>query len=108
MSSRVRIQPVTRRDECHRMGRVNVNYQIKGSFSYDLEQIKKEVNKLYTEGKLSHKRTETSYVREWFAHNWLYSHGLFKSHTKDVDLNDDEQWYRLLIYDLIFLWRKKK
>lgn len=36
-------------------------------------------------------------VNEWKAHNLLYNLGLFKSHTKDVDIND-EPWYRRFCY----------
>lgn len=32
-------------------------------------------------------RSKKSLKREWALHNLLYSWGLFKSHTKDVDLN---------------------
>ena len=85
-----------------------MNYQVKDSFLYDGKAICEEVDKLLAEGKLSPTRSKMSYVREWEAHNWLYRHGMFKSHTKDVDLNDDEKWYRLLAYNLIFLWRKRK
>ena len=33
------------------------------------------------------KRTAKSLINEWFAHNVLYNLHLFRSHTKDVDLN---------------------
>ena len=33
------------------------------------------------------KRTDKSLIREWRTHNILYSLHLFRSHTKDVDLN---------------------
>ena len=47
------------------------------------------------------KRTVNSWLREWKAHNRLYRLGLFKSHTKDCDLEENEKWYRLLIYQII-------
>lgn len=43
-------------------------------------------------------RSVASYVHEWRAHNFLYNHNLWKSHTKDVDLNCDEPVYRRIIY----------
>lgn len=33
-------------------------------------------------------RSVNSYVREWKGHNNLYNLGLFKTHTKDVDLEE--------------------
>ena len=33
------------------------------------------------------KRSRRSMRREWTTHNGLYSLGLFRSHTKDVDIN---------------------
>ena len=32
------------------------------------------------------KRSDKSLIREWRAHNLLYKLGLYRSHTKDVDL----------------------
>ena len=46
-------------------------------------------------------RDKKSYIREWVAHNRLYKLGLFKSHTKDVDMEEPIKWYYELIYWLI-------
>ena len=48
------------------------------------------------------KRSMRSYKYEWFAHSFLYRLGLFKKHTKDVDLNDDESLFRRIIYAIIY------
>lgn len=56
----------------------------------------------YNNNKLSHKRSIKSYVKEWHAHNVLYYMGLFRSHTADVDLNDDETKFRLFIYNILW------
>ena len=34
-------------------------------------------------------RTKSSYVIEWKAHNRLYNLGIARSHTKDVDLEEN-------------------
>ena len=47
------------------------------------------------------KRFITSWVKEWTAHNRLYRLGLFRSHTRDCDLEENEKWYRLLIYEIL-------
>lgn len=44
------------------------------------------------------KRSMNSWVREWKAHNRLYKMGLFKEHTIDCDLEENEKWYRLIAY----------
>lgn len=49
-------------------------------------------------------RTSLSYYREWKAHNTLYKLGLFKSHTKDVDLNIDEKLSKRICYFIISLF----
>jgi len=47
------------------------------------------------------KRSLDSWLREWKAHNRLYRLGLFRSHTKDCDLNEEEKWWRLLAYSIL-------
>lgn len=51
--------------------------------------------------KLPQTRTFESYVREWKGHNNLYKLHLFRSHTKDVDLEEPSKWYLELIWWLI-------
>lgn len=46
-------------------------------------------------------RSIKSYLREWRAHNRLYKLGLFRRHTKDVDLNVKESMFRRFIYFFI-------
>ena len=40
--------------------------------------------------KLPVTRSVNSYIREWRGHNKLYKLGLFKSRTKDVDLEENQ------------------
>lgn len=47
------------------------------------------------------KRSLDSWIREWKAHNRLYRLGLFRSHTKDCDLNEDEKFWRVFFYRII-------
>lgn len=47
------------------------------------------------------KRSESSMVREWRAHNHLYFLGIAKSHTRDVDLDTDQPWWMSVLYFLI-------
>ena len=48
--------------------------------------------------KLPVTRTTNSYVREWKGHNNLYNLGLFTSHTKDVDLEENISIFKEIIW----------
>lgn len=47
------------------------------------------------------KRDIYSWIKEWKAHNRLYKLGLYRSHTVDCDLTENEAWWRLMIYSII-------
>lgn len=53
-----------------------------------------------------YKRSEESWIKEWRAHNRLYRMRMFVKHTKDVDLEENENIIRLLAYQI--LGREKK
>lgn len=53
-----------------------------------------------------YKRSEESWIKEWRAHNRLYRMSMFVKHTKDVDLEENENIIRLLAYQI--LGREKK
>lgn len=40
-------------------------------------------------------------IREWRSHNLLYTLGLFRTHTEDVDLNTDNPWYLKVAYAVV-------
>lgn len=81
----------------------NLNLHIKDSFMVrDVNHIRELVIAYYHAGKLGKSRSVQSYVVEWHVHNVLFFMGLFKSHTADVDLNDDESKFRRFIYRLIW------
>lgn len=47
------------------------------------------------------RRSERSLEREWAVHNLLYSLGLFRSRTKDCDLDWPQKWPIRAAYDVI-------
>ena len=49
------------------------------------------------------KRTDKSLIREWRTHNILYSLHLFRSHTKDVDLNYPQSKLVEICYAIVSL-----
>lgn len=87
-----------------------MNLHIEDSYDIDIERIVFLTNILYDIGKLGNKRSVKSYIKEWYAHNVLYKMHLFRKHTKDVDLNDDESLFRRACYSVIwfcsFRWLK--
>lgn len=67
----------------------------------DKKEIAKEVwwiREIRDGRRLPVTRSEKSYVREWIGHNKLYNLGLFKSHTKDVDLEEPSNIFKELIW----------
>lgn len=69
--------------------------------SYKITDIDIEVMEIIRERhrrKLPVTREFDSYVREWKAHNNMYNLHLFRSHTKDVDLEENQK----LIYKIIY------
>lgn len=53
-------------------------------------------------------RSDKSLVNEWRAHNLLYDLHLFRSHTRDVDLDWPAKWYTEVIYAVLsFLYPEK-
>lgn len=47
------------------------------------------------------KRTIFSWLKEWKVHNRLYKLGLFRSHTADCDLEENEKLHRLIAYEIL-------
>lgn len=81
------------------------NIHIKDSYKITSE---KEMMKILCKIKLQYFSSkyffyQTSYqelLNEWKTHNLLYDLHLFRSHTKDVDLNDNP-WYIKLAYTIL-------
>ena len=47
------------------------------------------------------KRSRRSYITETKAHNRMYKLGLFKSHTKNCDLEEDIKLWKEIVYRII-------
>lgn len=72
--------------------------------SYEITKLK-DMNDYLQQHKdeLGSSRSIKSYLVEWRAHNILYNLGLCISHTKNVDLNDDETILRRCVYYIIWI-----
>ena len=72
--------------------------------SYKIDNINLSVGYIIRERYLRYlkvTRSFESYVREWRGHNRLYYLHLFRSHTKDVDLDEDMSMFWELVWLII-------
>ena len=51
-----------------------------------------------------HKRGIWSMTHEWRAHNLLYSLGIKRDRTKDVDLDINQPWYIKVAYSVLSIF----
>ena len=54
---------------------------------------------IYPQYHLTRNRKEL--IDEWKFHNLLYNLHLFRSHTKDTDLDENESKFRKLVYKIV-------
>lgn len=57
---------------------------------------------LDTKGVCSLYVAQTKYLKEWWVHSFLYRIGLFRKHTKNVDFEPKEKWWRRAGYAIIY------
>ena len=86
---------------------VKGNIQIVDSYKIrkkaDMNGIVKAIRAEAKKIGLTYKRSNSSWVKEWRAHNYMYDKGMERSRTKTVDLNENESRAKLLIYSLMAL-----
>jgi hypothetical protein len=81
--------------------------KITNSYLLNDEEIEKVASEIeYTrhskiDWRCNHIRKADGYITEIKAHNKLYKMGIFKSHTIDTDLEEDQNFVYKLIYWLI-------
>ena len=93
-----------------RANRINVTcYESYNIANENIEKfvylIRSELSSVYN---ITYKRSISSWVREIYAHNVLYRRNIWIQSTKDTDLTDGEEWYRLLCYNIIWYLGKFK
>ena len=69
----------------------------KKDFRTTLDEIENE----HPECLVFQHRCKASMEHEWATHNALYLLGLWKSHTKDVDINWPIKWYVCFLYNVV-------
>lgn len=81
------------------------NIHIKNSYLIrqpsDMKEILNIIRKWATEKGFSYKRTISSWITEWKAHNILHSVGLERQRSGSVDLNENERKVILLSYQVL-------
>ena len=79
----------------------NNNIHIVDSYKvHNIDEFLKELKDTLG-NEFGYTRSVNSWSSEWYAHNLLYKFGLFRSHTKDVDINEDEYKIARFIYALM-------
>ena len=54
-----------------------------------------------------YKRSNSSWVMEWRAHNYMYDKRIDRSRSRSVDFNDNESRLKLIAYELMaYRYRK--
>ena len=83
-----------------------INITVYESYNIPNDKIEQFVNRLRTElsvvDGIKFKRSKESFIREIYAHNVLYRRNICVMSSKDTDITDNEEWYRLLAFDTIY------
>lgn len=87
------------------------NVQIVNSFRIqkkaDMTAIVKKIRAEALKLGFKYKRSDSSWVTEWRAHNYMYDKGMERSRTASVDLNENESKVKLASYNVMSaLYRK--
>ena len=79
------------------------NIHLIDSYLYPKKQFDRQLNRIWGLHPSCEvwNRSRGSLKKEWATHNALYSLGLFRSRTKDVDLNYPQRCYVTLAYNIV-------
>ena len=77
--------------------------------SYRVRRIKDMIHiikilRVLVESKPVNSRSMFSVICEWRAHNLLYTLGIKRNHTKDVNLELHTKWYMNIIFAIVGLF----
>ena len=72
----------------------------------EMNDIVKLIRAEATKKGFKYKRTDSSWVTEWRAHNYMYDKKIDRSRTGSVDLNENESKVKLLSYSTMSLLYK--
>ena len=77
------------------------SYKIKNK--NDMNVIVKTIRAEAIKKGFKYKRSNSSWVTEWRAHNYMYERNMERARTGSVDLNENESKLKLLGYSLMSL-----
>lgn len=80
------------------------NIHIEDSYKYPKSEFEPTLNVVeyaHPECEVFRHRSKGSMCREWATHNALYALHLFRSHTKDVDINWPINWFVEAAYNVV-------
>lgn len=67
----------------------------------DMNEIVKLIRAEATKKGFKYKRSNSSWVTEWRAHNYMYENKVERNRTGSVDLNENESTLKLLSYSVM-------
>ena len=86
------------------------NIHIHNSYLIKNKQIKKaileEINSYLKNENIIFKRSLNSQLSEWSAHNILYKMNLWVNRTAHVDINENETWWRKMLYSVLAIFER--
>lgn len=74
----------------------------------DKRIILQKINDKLKDNGIIFKRTIDSQLYEWKGHNVMYQWHLFRSHSTNVDINEDESWLRRVCYRILSIFERGK
>lgn len=87
-----------------------INVTCYDSYQIQNDCIERFINRLRSElssvDGFNYKRSAKSWIKEMYVHNILYRKGLWIVSTKDTDLTEGEEWYRILFYNILYYFHK--
>lgn len=84
-------------------GNIHIVNSYKITKKADMNGIVKAIRSEAQKKGYKYKRSNSSWVTEWRAHNYMYNKGIEKARTGSVDLNEKESKLKLLGYSLMSL-----
>lgn len=83
------------------------NINVQDSYRFikrsDINKILDSIHRFEDDSLVFANRERWSLASEWRVHTRLYKLGLWKSRTKDVDLNWPIKWYMVILYNIFGL-----
>jgi hypothetical protein len=79
---------------------VHINHSIKIKRRKEMTEIIDMIKQKLPEHEINNVSTFLC-VQEWGVHNLLYSLGLYRDRTRDLDIDTNKPWYMKIIYYIL-------